>query len=173
MPQFSLSYLKSLPFDFDKAVADFVQAKKDHLMTEGMPAPTAHPTVEAAVRRIPGTVDQPDDFVADYQVVDDTPPPAERKAAVATALRAEAQSRLDVVTPPLKTRLWNLQYSEAMMARSKESATAAQEIMIAEHEARAAKSQAILRHLAEMESQLHDLPDDMADIWKPAPFPSS
>lgn len=175
MPVFSLSYLKSMPFDFEAEVKAFVQAKKDHLTTEGMPAPTAHPAVEAAVRRIPGTVDQPDDFVADYHIVDDTPPPPtaeERKAAFATEIGANATAALNAITPPLKARLWNIQYGDAMAARSKEEATDAQEIVISEHEARAARSQQVMRHAAELESQLHDLPDDMVDIWQPAPFPT-
>jgi len=164
-----------LPFDFDQAVKDHVQAKKDHLTTEGVPAPTAHPAVEAAVRRIPGSATTPDDFVADYQIMDDTPPPPtaeERKAAVAAQINADATAALNAITPPLKARLWGIQYGEAMVARSNGQATAEHEAMIAEHEARGARFQQVIRHAAELESQLHDLPDDMVDIWKPAAFPS-
>lgn len=185
MPQYLLSQIKALPFDFEQAVRDFVQAKKDHLSTEGMPAPTAHHMVEAAVTRIPGTVEfdddgaarpdtqQPDDFVENYEIVDDTPPPPtieERRAAVAAQISAAAQAAVAKIIPPLKLRLWQMHLSEAM-AVPEDERTDAHKATIAENDERARREYLIHRHLAEMESQLHDLPDDMVDIWKPAPFP--
>lgn len=70
-----LSQIKAMP-DFEARVHAFVQAKKDHLITEGVGAPTEHHVVESAVRRIPGDGKTPDDFVADYTIVDDTMPAA-------------------------------------------------------------------------------------------------
>ncbi len=69
-----LSQIKAMP-DFEARVAAFIQAKKDHLITIGEPSPTEDRLVESAVRRVPGDGHvTPDDFVADYTVVDDTPP---------------------------------------------------------------------------------------------------
>jgi hypothetical protein len=186
-PTFSLSWLKALPFDFEKEVAAFVQAKKDHLLTEGSAAPTHHPSVEAAVKRIPGSVQfddkgkpmpetqTPDDFVADYQIYDDTPPPPtveQKKTAIAATCSEFAQALLNENIPPLKARIWQMQYADAVQAKAKEQASNEQLTTIADYEARQARAQRIVRHLAEMESQLHDLPEDMIDIWKPEPFPT-
>jgi hypothetical protein len=186
MPQYLLSQIKALPFDFEQAVRDFVQAKKDHLSTEGVPAPTAHHMVEDAVTRIPGTVEfdddgaarpdthQPDDFVENYEIVPDPEPPPltleERRAAVAAQISADARAAVAKITPPLKARLWQIHLSEAI-AVPEADRTDAQKVTIAENAVRARREYLIHRHLAEMESQLHDLPDDMVDIWRPAPFP--
>jgi len=61
----------ALGFDFAAAVVAYRLALLDHRDTEGVPAPVApSPLVEAAVRRVP-TAGAPDDFVADFALVDD------------------------------------------------------------------------------------------------------
>jgi hypothetical protein len=174
MVQFYLSQLKTLAFDFEDAVQAFIQAKRDHLTTEGVPAPTAHPAVEAAVRRIPGTVDVPDDFVADYQIVDDTPAPptlAERKAALAAGVSMQASAAANEIMPPLKSRLVTLQVIDAN-AVPEDERTEAQKTTMAEHNLRSKRMQAVNRHHAELESQIDDLTDETIDGWKAEPFPN-
>lgn len=181
-----LTALKGLPFDFEQAVKDFVQAKKDHLLTEGVPAPAApHHMVEAAVRRIPGSVtfvkgvpvpgsQQMDDFVADYQIVDDTPPAPtleERKSVVAAKINSEATGLRNQINPPLKVKLLSIQYHEALDAELAGKATTSDHEVLQAWEDRQQKLKAIDRHVAKLESQLHDLPADMVDLWKWAPFP--
>jgi hypothetical protein len=77
-----LSVISKMPFDFESAVWDFIKAKKDHLLTEGFPAPAApNAMVENAVRRIPGYFNSDtdfvlDDFAPDYEIIDDMPAPS-------------------------------------------------------------------------------------------------
>ena len=40
--------LENLGFDFDAALQQFTEAKRQHALTVDVPAPTAHPWVEAA-----------------------------------------------------------------------------------------------------------------------------
>jgi hypothetical protein len=187
MPNFSLTEVKKLPFDFEDEVKKFVQAKKDHLLTEGVPAPTHHPWVEMSVRRIPGQVErsggmtiiQPDDFVPDYTIIDDTPPPpslAEKKAKIADEINRQAEALASQIAPPLKRKLFDVRIRDAHQAAGLAQAahqepSAADKATIAEHEARNAKIDAIYRHVAELESQIHDLTEDQVDVWKGAPFP--
>lgn len=78
-----LSQVRAAGLDFAADVQAFVQAKLDHRFTVGEPAPVAHPLVEAVVHRVPATEPgQPDDFVADYEIIDDTPPPPEAQQAI-------------------------------------------------------------------------------------------
>lgn len=187
MPKFALSQLMLLPFDFKAEVTKLVQAKKDHLTTEGVPAPSAiHPYVEMAVRRVPASVEllhdgkpsphtTPDDFVADYEIEDDSPLPptvAQKKDALAAKVNAEANALSEQIAPRLKQKLFNLQFGEAF-AVPEDKRTPEQQATIAEQMDRLQKSQAIFRHVAEVESQIHDLPDDMVDVWKAPPFPGS
>lgn len=82
--QIPLSQVRATGLDFDAAVQAFVQAKRDHRFTIDEPAPVAaHPLVEAVVRRLPATAPgQPDDFVADYEIIDDTPLSPEAQQAI-------------------------------------------------------------------------------------------
>lgn len=174
MPNFLLSDLKKLPFDFEAEVAKFVQVKKDHLTTEGVPAPTHHQLVELAVRRIPGSEDIPDDFVADYSIVDDTPPPPtldEKKNALADQINAEAMALINKIDPPLKRKSLRFKINDAF-AVPEDERTDAHKTLIAENIARDRKVETIQRHAAELESQIHDLTEDQVDVWKGAPFPT-
>lgn len=84
-----LSIANSLGFDFVEAVEAFRQAKLAHRFTVDEPAPAAaHPLVEMCVQRVIVGPDSPDDYVADYEVFDDTPPPPPDP---------EAQQALDVL----------------------------------------------------------------------------
>lgn len=190
MTDFLLSQIKAFGFDdashLHAAVEAFIAAKKEHLKTEGQPAPTApHPAVEAAVKRIPGSItfrggvpdpstQTPDDFVADYRIIDDTPPPPtveEKKAAIAAKINAEGRQRLSQIVPPLKAKLLEIQFNDASAAQVAGTMTEAHQAALADYQLRVEKSQKIMRHVAELESQLHDLPDDMIDIWKWPAFP--
>jgi hypothetical protein len=175
MPKFSLSWVKSLGFDFEAEVHKFVQAKKDHLKTEGVPAPAAHPAVEAAVRRIPGSKTQPDDFVADYEILDDMPPPPtldEKKAALAQQYLGQAVAMVEGITPPLKKRMMGFQLSDAHARKAAGTATDSDDAIIAQHQDLSKKHDAIWRHLAQIESQIDDLTADQIDVWKATPFPA-
>jgi hypothetical protein len=180
---FNLSAVKTLPFDFEAEVKKFVQAKKDHLTTEGESAPTAHPVVEAAVRRIRGGMDpqtgfhHPDDFVADYSIVDDTPPPTppptldEMKQVLAAQVQANANALVNQIMPPLKQRIFQFQVGDALRRATAGAQTDADKAIIAESMERQDKTESIYRHVALLESQIHDLTAETIDRWKAAPFP--
>lgn len=187
MLKLNKSQIDSLPFDFHKAVADFVAEKQQHRFRVQEPAPGApHAWVELAVRRIPGEIGQPadkrkpavpgtpDDYVADYEIVDDSPPPPtleERKAAIAHQLQADAQAATDVIDPPLKRRLAALEYQHAI-GLPEDQRNGAHKLRIRDSESVMQKVSAIVFHLATMEAELHDLTADQIDKWKPKPFPN-
>lgn len=115
-----MSHLKGLPFDFESAVAEYIKAKMAHRFTVGEPAPWApHPWVEYAVKRVPGGEGQPDDFVADYEIEDDIPPPPtldERKQALAVKAHADAAEAQGALIPPLKARFWHIEFARVSAA---------------------------------------------------------
>jgi hypothetical protein len=193
----ALSQLKALPFDFEQAVASFVKAKQDHRQTEGEMAPCApHPYVEAAVKRVPGSIEPPraDEFVADYEIVDDSPPPKsldQRKTELAGKVGLMANEAMAQIIPPLKHRLWEMEHAriqqdlamvkplenetrELWLARALDAikqASPADHASFTAHEIRKAKLAAIIRHMAICESDIHDLTEATIDAWSVPPFP--
>lgn len=114
------SVIDALGFDFPAAAAAYAAALTAHLKTEGEPAPIApHHLVAQAVTRsiIPH---DPAPFRADFEVVDDTPPPApplplaERKQRLSAAVTQDEAEAYAALTPPGKTRLHALQESEVL-----------------------------------------------------------
>jgi hypothetical protein len=199
--QIALSHVKALPFDFEEAVAAFIKAKQDHRTKTGEAAPSPpHALVEAAVKRVPGSIDppRPDDFVADYEIVDDTPPPPvpptldERKKALAFKVGQATAAAAAQVMPPLKRRLWDYEHARierdiyAVQRKENEpnadwkarglsavqKASPADHAAYLAHEDRKAKVVAIVHHLAVCESAIHDLTEATIDAWAPAPFPT-
>jgi hypothetical protein len=174
--QIMLSQVKSLPFDFAEAVQEYIAAKKHHQTTEGQPAPGApHQMVEAAVKRVPGSIDPPraDEFVADYEIVDDTPPAPsldQRKSALAMDVQQQAQVAIDKIRPPLKARLLAMDFSRAM-AIEEAKRTPADKATIASYLDGNARIDAITYHLAKIEAQIHDLTEATIGDWSASPFP--
>lgn len=115
------SQIDALPFDFEQAVRDFIAAMEAHRFT-GDAAPVADALVEAAVKRIQYPIDagKPDDFIADYEIEDDTPPapppptPEQRKAALIAGSRQAEQAAIDALMPVGKQRLLEMDYQRAM-----------------------------------------------------------
>jgi hypothetical protein len=58
--------------DFAEHVEAFRQAKLAHHRTVDVPAPASHHLIENSVRRVP-RLDLPDEFLADYEIIDDAP----------------------------------------------------------------------------------------------------
>jgi hypothetical protein len=192
-----LSQINALPFAFEAAVSDYIAEKMAHRFTVGEPAPSAgHAWVENAVKRVPGGEGKPDDFVADYEIVDDTPPPPtldEQKQALVAKVHADYHAAQTTMIPPLKARLWGLEHARILTAlstivpmQSDETSEAhqaralpilakkapADAAFLGDYLARQKKMHAVILHLATMESQIHDLTAETIDAWKPAPFPS-
>lgn len=133
--------------DFVAAVEQYRQALLDHRFTEGQPAPTAHALVEACVRRVavPG---EPDDFVSDFEIVDDTPPPPpeptleERKAKLISESRLKEIAVIGALMPAGKLRLFQMDVQIAAMVP--EANRSPQQIEL-------------LQHWAEYQDQVHQI----------------
>lgn len=178
MIEIPLSRIKALPFDFVQAVQDHIAAKSAHALTIGEPAPiAAHPLVEAAVVRYPPPPDQtPGDgeptehFVAEYTVIDDTPPPAAKKQALAALVGQMATEARERAFPQLLQRSMGNVANVANMVAEAER-TPEQRDAIARYAEANARAQNVDRHLGELEAQIYHLADDQIDNWKPAEFP--
>lgn len=148
--------------DYPAAVEAYRQALLAHRFT-GNAAPTAHPLVEQAVRRIQYAIEdgKPDDFIADYEIVDDTPPPpgdVERKAVLVSKIMEAQRLAVDAVMPAGKLRLLTLQANDA-------------KILVSQFEAVQQKLAAIEYHGATLEAAIDDLTADQYDTWQMKPFP--
>ena len=165
-----LSEIKSAA-DFEAQVAAYIKAKKDHQKTVGEAAPTAPALIEAAVRVVPGSIEPPraDDYVADYKIEDDTPPPptlAERKQKLADAAAKAAEAAINAISPPLKRRLMQMTAQRAMAIEpAKRDADAVAAIAAANDASK--RIEGIYFHLATVEAQIDDLTAETIDAWKP------
>jgi hypothetical protein len=170
-----LSQIKSAD-EFAADVAAYIKAKKDHQKTTGEPAPTAAPMVEAAVRVVPGSIEEQraDDYVADYSVEDDTPPPPsfeDRKAALVLSIRDEGEARIAKFFPPLKRNHMHMLVSRASRVEE-DKRTNEQKAVLAHMQDIAERADAIQFHVAEQQAAVHDLTAETIDDWAPEPFPS-
>lgn len=242
--------------DFEGQVEAYRQALLAHRMTVDEPRPLAGHVIESCVRRVVVS-DQPDDFVLDYEIEDDTPPPPvpptleQRKAVLFDAVTQMEQSALNGVALPIGKRRAHsyrkldietadghrgqamltrraaiaaaemeqfkaletrrvalllkpagtltaddaafLRVSEDMGAlvaagRSADDAKFLQDSLdlqafltsvrppediqfLADHADRQARSDAIMRHGAELHAQIEDLTAETIAVWQPAEFP--
>lgn len=171
MPQITMADLKSAGFTapaFAAAVEDFRQAKLAHRHTIGEPAPLAPPLVEVAVRRVIQAEGQPDDFVANYEIVPLTLDEKKKELADQVAkLEAEAVA---LVVPPGKARLWQMDVARASRVAEKDR-TAEQHQALAAHAERAKKIEYVNYHAATLAAEIDDLTDETIDGWRLTPFP--
>jgi hypothetical protein len=158
------SAIAALPYDFAEAVKEFQRLKLDHRFT-GDAAPRADFIVEAAVRRVqyPIGEQKPDDFVVDYEVVDDTPPPptlAERKVTLIAQLRQAEVDALTAVLSPGRRRLLEVEVSAIPPVEA--DRTAADHALLAERDRVLAADRDIRRRLARAEIEIEELADEAA-----------
>jgi hypothetical protein len=158
---------------FEQAVAEHIDRLIAFSREVGKPRPVAHPLVEMAVKRIshPKSAKLPDDFMADYVVVDDTPPPPpplnieDRKRALVAAVHAAEHAAKHAVLPQRKHRLLNLNYSEAV-AKPEQARTADDNLLISAAMEAGNKMRAIEMVAAQAESDIEDLTEDTVDSWQ-------
>jgi hypothetical protein len=160
------SQVDALPFDFEQAVRDFIAAKEEHRFT-GDAAPTADALVEAAVRRVTYAVDagKPDDFVADYEIEDDTPPPEppapaltleQRKQTLIAESRQVEQVKINALMPAGKRRLLEMDFQTAMAVQEADRSQA-QLSVIARYELLIAQDRDIRYAAAQREAEIDDI----------------
>jgi hypothetical protein len=166
------SVIDGMGIDYPAEVEAFRQAKLAHRFT-GDVAPSAPAIIEHAVRRVP-VEGAADDFVTDYEVVDDTPPPPtlqERKAALVSTIRSmEAAASAEIVTPA-RERLMGLDLNEVYVKPDADR-NDADRALVAKMTDVAARKATINRHAVLLEIEVEDLNEADIDGWVPAAFPA-
>ncbi|MGM4999244.1 hypothetical protein AB8A05_10960 [Tardiphaga sp. 538_B7_N1_4] len=173
--QINKSEVDALPFDFAEAVEAHRLALIEHRQT-GNATPTHDPRVEAAVRRVivPLEEGRPDDFVADFEIVDDTPPPptsSEQRAKLLRNIQVEHAAAAARVISPARARLLSMDVSR-VYAKPAESRTPADDAIFAQHAAIQARLNALTYHTATLEVEIEELADDQLDSWQMTAFPA-
>lgn len=165
-----LSHLNGKREEFETAVADHIQALVAFSHEEGKPRPTAHSLVELAVKRIEKK-GKPDDYAADYTIVDDTPvvPLADKKLKCHAALIAAENVAKYKIVPERRVRLVTLQYNAAMAKLEDERTDADREAISVWVDA-FKKWNEITLISATAEAALEELTDDTVDTWSPPQF---
>ncbi|UZE51890.1 hypothetical protein ONR75_15775 [Rhodopseudomonas sp. P2A-2r] len=160
--------------DFAAAVEGHRQALLAHRFT-GDAAPTAHDLIASAVRRVP-CEGGPDDFVSDFEIVDDTPvvvpptPQQVRDDLIARLRSAENVAALAVLGNGA-LRLLSLDAREAAM-KPLEQRTAADTAALDRMQSVTDRRTAIDRHAATIEAAIELLPFDQLTTFEFEPFPS-
>jgi len=171
------STIDNIGFDFPAALEEHRQALLKHRYTVNEPAPTAHPWVEQCINRVkyPPEDGKPDDFIADYEVVDDTPPPPpapsfeEQKQRLIGAVAAAEGAYLLKIDPMGKRRLTSMKYADAKSI-VEDKRSPADNALIEEYEERAKRVKAINWMAAEMMAEVEDLTPETIDSWVMKPF---
>ena len=169
--QIAKSVINGLPYNHADAVEAFRQAKLAHRFT-GDVAPSAPAIIEHAVRRVPRE-GQADDFVADYQIIDDIPVPtlAERKAVLMATIRSAEAVALARIISPARERLQGLDLN-AIYAKLDAARTDADRALLAKAVDIAARKEIVLRHGIHLEIAVEELTEATIDGWVPAEFPA-
>ena len=167
--QIAKSVINGLPYSFPDAVETFRQAKLAHRFT-GDVAPSAPALIEHAVRRVQ-TEGKADDFVADYEIIDDIPLPtlAERKAALVAAIRSAEAVALATIISPARERLMGLDLN-AVYAKPEAQRTDEDRALLARAADIAARKQVAHRRAATQEIAVEELTDATIDGWTPEAF---
>ena len=157
------------PVVFADAVNKHIARLKAHTKTIGKPRPVAHSLVEKSIKRILRP-ELPDDFVADYKIIDDTPQqPIEhsleaKKQELLHKLAALITAANHRVISPRKVNLLTLQYNAAM-SKEENKRTLEDGIVIDRYKEFAGKFQANNLIAAQAESDIDDLTEANIDSW--------
>lgn len=170
--QIPKSQIDRLGFDFAPAVEAYRQAKLAHRMTQHLPAPVAHPLVERVVTRKP-VEGQPDDFVADYEIVDDTPvlTLAQRKQELMNAVTREEVALIGSILPPGKRRLRSMEHARLSLKPSTQC-TIDELRKLNTWKLDDQQMETISYHAATLHAEIEDLTEATIGGWVPAAFPA-
>src|SRR4051794_23550125 len=168
--QIARSVINGLGYDYAAAVEAFRQAKLAHRFT-GDIAPSAPAIIEHAVSRMPNP-GHADDFVADYDVIEDIPVPtlAERKQALIGTLRVMESAALGKIISPARERLMGLDIN-AVYLKPEAERTEADRALLERMTRLAARKEVVYRHSAEREVEIEELTEASIDGWIPKEFP--
>ena len=167
--QIARSVINGLPYNYADAVEKFRQAKLAHRFT-GDVAPSAPDIIEQAVRRVP-VQGQADDFVADYEIIEDIPVPtlADKKAALSATIRTMEATALAKIISPGREHSMGLDLN-AVYAKPEAARSDADRALLARAADIAARKQLVARHGAELEVAVEELTDATIGGWTPAEF---
>lgn len=154
--------------EFKRRVTAFKQAKLDHHKTVGVPAPSEHHLVVAAVKRVPKP--DRDDWVEDYQIVEPAPKSLPERKKDLIVKVTEQYNILMNASLPAGSRM--LDQIKADDIAEKEERTADEKLFMANRMLRMAKEGAYYRHLAQMCHEIEGLTEETIDKWMETPFPS-
>jgi hypothetical protein len=165
------SVINGLGYDYAVAVEAFRQARLAHRFT-GDIAPSAPGLIEHAVSRVQ-TPGQADDFVADYEIVEDIPVPtlAERKAALLATIRAMEAAALARIISPARERLMGLDVN-AVYLRPEAERGEADRALLQRLSQLAARKEVVYRHSAGLEIAVEELTEATIDGWTAREFPA-
>jgi len=156
---------------FADSVNAYIKALMDHRLTKNQAAPTAPSFIENAIKRVQ-VKGKPDDFVADFKIIDDSPPPPTPEQKRADLKAKIAHEELSLVTQhtltPGKWRLFNLQLNDIPSDLSKR--TDQDEKLIMEHAGLIEKRKKIQYWAVNQEVALEDTADADLDKWVMTPF---
>lgn len=136
----------------------------------GKPRPTAPAIIEAAIKRTQ-LPKQPDQYEADYVVIDDTPPPPpaltleDKKNILHAKLGAAENAAKFAIMPPRKRRLSEMQY-QAAVAKKEEDRSSEENETIAAFINTNKKWTAVSLAAAQAESDIEDLVEGNIDNWE-------
>jgi hypothetical protein len=169
--QIAKSVIDGLPYNYAEAVEAFRQAKLEHRFT-GDIAPSAPAIIEHAVNRVP-VPGQADDFVADYEIINDVPVPTlpERKQALVAAIRAMEAAALGRIISPARERLMSLDIN-AVYVKPEAERSDADRALLARMSRLAARKETVYRHSAVLEVAVEELTEATIGVWTPAEFPA-
>lgn len=142
----------------------------------GKPRPMASPMVEAALKRVQ-VKGQPDNYEADYTIIDDTPPPPaplnleDKKVQLHYQLSLAETEIKNKIMPLRKRRLSEMQYG--MAVSKKEENRSPEEInTITSFLETNKKWSNVSLIAAQAESDIEDLTEDNIESWKLPDFES-
>lgn len=161
---------------FAATVAEHAKKLKAFNNVVGQPRPTAHPLVEASVKRVQRN-NGADDYLVDYVIEDDTPKnqPAhvpslnEKKDVLQAAVVAAENAAKFAILPKRKMRLAGIKMNMALRVAEAER-TAEQKEDVASFLHLQEVWERIELIGAQAESDIEDLDKNGVDNWKPPTF---
>lgn len=170
---------------FEQAVAEHIGRLVAFGKEVGTPRPVAHPLVEAAIKRIshPKSAKLPDDYAADYVVIDDAPPPPaplnleDRKRALHAALAVAEIAAKEAILPQRKHRLTLIKLNAANV-KLRITDGVVDNSALSDDDKKIIESYKVIQErytaieliAAQAESDIEDLTEDTIDSWQQPQF---
>jgi hypothetical protein len=149
---------------------------------QAYPTPHTSPLIDQAVRR-----DTNGKFIPDFQIINDRASTEQlavrrlrkKKDALTTLVTEEETRCLETIIPARKRRFLQIQYADVMVKRTFGDGGILQDYRSSEelafckdYENRASQFQVVIRHAAQLHSDIEDLTLQNVDSWTMTPFPN-